>query len=579
MKPSVLHFETQLTVQNETMVKRQKEKQYQSATEQKANAQLRVGRSSNNNYDEQRQRKLPFGCCALTFLPIQDDPVCIRHETKNGILFDATALIPFVRKYHIDPITGDPLTTLDIISLQMEKNDEGRWHCPILHKVMTDSMKIIAIQTQPTTAHVYSWEAYQELNIKPKNYQDLMTGESFHPKNDVILLNDPDAATTPRDYSTTLHQSQQARLFNSDTKPTIQHSITATRVMNQLQTQLQQKQQLQTTDNVRATTTTTTTSSSTTTTPQYSAEAVTGYKATSGLASSSLTSTSSILTNTNESRQATQEEILQAQFNLMKHRKSKGFCTLRTTLGDIGIELHCDITPRMCTNFLGLADNGKYNGTQFHRLIPTFMIQGGKSHDDTDEQSLWGHSFPDEFDDRLTHSAEGIVSMANSGPGTNQRQFFITLAAAPHLDKKHSVFGRVIEGMHVLREMKNVPVDKNDRPIHPIMIETIQVLVNPAKEAEDLEKVRIETRMKELQHRDSLHSIKALGGITKQQNKLANTPTPSIVNTKPEVGKYLKIVNNTNNNNKVNYDEVEFVPVSRLKPPPKKTKFGDFSGW
>ena len=77
----------------------------------------------------------------------------------------------------------------------------------------------------------------------------------------------------------------------------------------------------------------------------------------------------------------------------------------------------------MCTNFLGLADDGKYNKTRFHRLIPTFMIQGGKSHDDTDEKSLWGHSFPDEFDDRLTHSSEGIVSMANSGPGTNRRQF------------------------------------------------------------------------------------------------------------------------------------------------------------
>ena len=343
------------------MVKRQKEKQYQSATEQKANAQLRVGRNTSSSYDQQRQRTLPFGCCALTFLPIQEDPVCIRHNTKNGILFDATALIPFVRKYHMDPVTGDPLTTLDIISLQMEKNDEGRWQCPILNKVMTDSMKIIAIQTQPTTAHVYSWEAYQELNIKTKNYQDLMTGISFDPKKDVILLNDPDAAANPNNSSTTFHLSQQGRLFNRDTKPTIQHSLTATRVMNQLQlqsqSQLKQKQQLQITDNVSATTTTTTT------TPQYSAEAVTGYKATSGLASSSLTSTSTVLTNTNESRQATQEEILHAQFNHMNYRKSKGYCTLHTTLGDIGIELHCDITPRMCANFLGLADNGKYNNT------------------------------------------------------------------------------------------------------------------------------------------------------------------------------------------------------------------------
>jgi peptidyl-prolyl cis-trans isomerase-like 2 len=221
---------------------------------------------------------------------------------------------------------------------------------------MTDSMKIIAIQTQPTTAHVYSWEAYQELNIKSKNYQNLMTGISFDPKNDVILLNDPDTVTTPSNYSTTFHRSQQGRPLNRDTKPTIQHSLTTMRAMNQLQSQsqLRQKQQLQTTNIVPATTTST---------PQYSAEAVTGYKATSGLVSSSLTSTSTVLTNTNESRQATQEEILHAQFNHMKQRKAKGYCTLHTTLGDIGIELNCDITPRMCTKFLGLADNGKYNNT------------------------------------------------------------------------------------------------------------------------------------------------------------------------------------------------------------------------
>ena len=101
--------------------------------------------------------------------------------------------------------------------------------------------------------------------------------------------------------------------------------------------------------------------------------------------------------------------------------------------------------------------------------------------------------------------------------------------------KKHSVFGRVIEGIHFLREMKNVPVDKNDRPEHPIIIETITVLVNSAKDAEEFEKVRSEPRMKELQDRDALHRIKALGGITKQRNEIAKPPTSSIVNTYIEI--------------------------------------------
>ena len=85
--------------------------------------------------------------------------------------------------------------------------------------------------------------------------------------------------------------------------------------------------------------------------------------------------------------------------------------------------------------------------------------------------------------------------------------------------------------MHVLQEMKNVPVDKNNRPNYPVIIETIQVLVNPAKEAKRLKKVHIETRIKELQDQDTLHWIKELSGIAKQQNKLVEPPTSSIINT------------------------------------------------
>lgn len=136
---------------------------------------------------------------------------------------------------------------------------------------------------------------------------------------------------------------------------------------------------------------------------------------TSGKVSGSLTSTSMDVThdNSDDAKEVTKEEILLAQFAVMRKQKKKGYVTLHTTVGDIGLELHCDIVPRTCANFLGLADAGTYNNTKFHRLISNFMIQGGKS--ETSDVSLWGEAFVDEFDDRLTHSGEGIVAMANGG--------------------------------------------------------------------------------------------------------------------------------------------------------------------
>ncbi|KAI2494096.1 Rtf2 RING-finger [Fragilaria crotonensis] len=132
------------------------------------------------------------------------------------------------------------------------------------------------------------------------------------------------------------------------------------------------------------------------------------------------------------------------------------------------------------------------------------MIQGGKGDPD---DSLWGGPFNDEFDDRLKHDDEGILSMANSGPRTNKRQFFLTFAPAPHLDRKHSIFGRVIQGKNVLREMKKVPTGKKDRPVHDITITGITVLVNPAKKqkswsAREIEKL-ISQQASHVQSRDA----------------------------------------------------------------------------
>ncbi len=122
--------------------------------------------------------------------------------------------------------------------------------------------------------------------------------------------------------------------------------------------------------------------------------------------------------------------------------------TVHTDQGDFVVELYADRAPKTVNNFVFLAREGFYNGVTFHRVIRDFMAQGG---DPTGSGSGGpGYRFGDEFHPTLRHDGPGILSMANAGPNTNGSQFFITHRATPHLDNKHSVFGKVVKGMDVV---------------------------------------------------------------------------------------------------------------------------------
>lgn len=150
------------------------------------------------------------------------------------------------------------------------------------------------------------------------------------------------------------------------------------------------------------------------------------------------------------------------------------------------IEIFCSSVPKTAYNFLALCASGHYNGSLFHRNIADFMVQGGS--DDASGKgkggaSIYGEDFEDEIRPALRHNARGIVSMANKGPRTNGSQFFICYKAAPHLDGKNSVFGRVIEGEDTtLDAMEGVAVDKKSRPLETMRIERITIHANPLTE-------------------------------------------------------------------------------------------------
>lgn len=169
-------------------------------------------------------------------------------------------------------------------------------------------------------------------------------------------------------------------------------------------------------------------------------------------------------------------------------RPAGAYAIFETTEGSIVIRLLEKEAPKTVENFVGLAEGTKeftdaktgkktkrnfYDGLVFHRVIPKFMIQGGCPLGTGTGDP--GYRFADEFHPSLKHSKPGKLSMANSGPGTNGSQFFITVAATPWLDNKHSIFGEVVEGQDVADKISNLPRDSGDRPKTTVVMNKVRI--------------------------------------------------------------------------------------------------------
>jgi len=165
--------------------------------------------------------------------------------------------------------------------------------------------------------------------------------------------------------------------------------------------------------------------------------------------------------------QAKAEEVKPVLKDIVKIR-------IETTMGPIEADLFAKEAPKTVENFATLAKKGFYDGIIFHRVIPGFMIQTG----DPTGTGMGGpgYQFEDEFSPKLKHDKPGTLSMANSGPGTNGSQFFITVAPTSWLDNHHSIFGKVTKGQDIADKIANTPRDSGDRPLQTVKMTKVTVL-------------------------------------------------------------------------------------------------------
>uniref|UniRef100_A0A8C5MGC2 Peptidylprolyl isomerase like 2 n=1 Tax=Leptobrachium leishanense TaxID=445787 RepID=A0A8C5MGC2_9ANUR len=379
--------------------------------------------------------------------------------------------------------------------------ERGYYHCPILFSVFTNNSHIVAVSK---TGNVFSYEAVEQLNIKPKSYKDLLTDEPFT-RQDILTLQALDTFHLPGlpclgNPSTRAVVSSVDHIFLFPQDPTNLDKFNVSdffHVKNNLKVVDPEEEKARQNPSYYL-------KNANMETRETLSELYKDYKGdemlaatmkgpekkqtdklnaahySTGAVSASFTSTAMTPETTHEAA-AIAEDTVRYQYV-----KKKGYVRLHTNKGDLNLELYCDKTSKTCENFIKLCKKNYYDGTIFHRSIRNFMIQGGDpTGTGTGGESYWGKPFKDEIKPNLSHTGRGVLSMANSGPNTNKSQFFITFRSCAYLDKKHTVFGRVVGGFETLTAMENVDTDhKTDRPKEEINLESCTVFVDPYEEAD-----------------------------------------------------------------------------------------------
>ncbi|KAM0520485.1 hypothetical protein ACHAPE_002878 [Trichoderma viride] len=500
-------------------------------------------------------RRLPFNFCAASLQPFKN-PVC----DPDGNIFDVEVISAWLEKHpNQNPVTSQPLQKRDLIRLVFARNAEsdslgaglsdgkGDLVDPVTYKVFTDNTHIVAIR-HGSYANVFAWDTVERMNIKAKMWQDLLDDQPFT-RADIITLQDPqNMASRNLDQFKFLQDGEQAQLTREQQEERQAGNINAGALGSMGDKVLKAKAAVEKARKAREAGGDINKSSGALEKSKNGASSANARQPaiqdrkfaanaaayTTGKAAASFTSTGLTPETSGERALLTAEEFMLKP----KRVKAKGYARIETNLGNLTIELQTETAPKAVWNFIRLAQTGYYRGVAFHRNIPNFMIQGG---DPTGTgkggQSIWGKNFNDEFDGPLTHNARGIVSMANKGKNTNSSQFFITYKPTPHLDRKHTIFGRIESGLDILSKMEDVPTDGSSRPLNKILIKDIVVFVDPFEEfqAQKSEKERLDRRQEEIRRQGGTEDDRT----TWTGKRLKGDGTFDEADAKQSVGKYL----------------------------------------
>ncbi|EKG20652.1 Peptidyl-prolyl cis-trans isomerase cyclophilin-type [Macrophomina phaseolina MS6] len=526
-------------------------------------------------------RRLPFNFCALSLQPFEH-PVC----TTAGTIFDLTNILPWLKKHGTNPVDGQPLRSADLIKLNFAKNDDGEYVDPVTYKVFTNNTHLVALRN---TGNVFSWDTVERLNIKAKNWRDLVSDEEFSRK-DIITLQDPQNLEA-RDLSafkyikdgecnlTEEQEKERASGVNADALGSSAKVLRAKEAVAKARADRDKAAKSKANGGMAAALARARADQSDGSTALHQNKPL-PYNAaqyTTGKAAASFTSTGVTPHTSNERALLSEEEYM------LKPRRVKipGYARIQTSLGELNVELHTEFAPKAVWNFVQLAKKGYYRNISFHRNIRNFMIQGG---DPTGTgrggSSVWGKNFNDEFEGPNKHDARGILSMANKGKNTNSSQFFITYRAAKHLDLKHTIFGRVVGGMDTLSRLENAPTDSKDRPDPPVILEDVVVFVDPF---EEFQKQKAEKDAKEREQEE----IKKAGGTEDDKTtwtgkRIRGDGTVESGSSAGGVGKYLQAALAEQRGNAAEEDEIVGEWDEPEEPVKKKFKaggFGNFDSW
>ncbi|KAL4070847.1 peptidylprolyl isomerase-like protein 2 [Scleroderma citrinum] len=382
----------------------------------------------------------PFDCCALSFQPFEH-PVCARNKDGTGFVFDLVNIIPWLKQHNnTNPITHAPLTPDELIVLHYSRKTSGEIHDPISFKPFSEHSHIVAIAT---TGNVFLAESI-------KGGKDLLKDQKFA-KDDIITLQNPHGITEP----TALTGAASAAVeVKKEEKPKAATPKAVTEIKKSVPWNIS----------------------------PYS----------TGATGASLTSTSIDPQTQSTKLLWDEEELMFEEISTLPKGKGRekdvgkrrAYVRVVTSLGgSLNIELYCEKAPKTCYNFLRLAKAGKYDNCLFHRLVPGFMIQtGDPTGTGSGGESCWGTPFRDEYDMKgaAKHDCRGTVAMANKGAGTNGSQFYFTFRATPHLDNKHTVFGKLVGGEDVLDALEKLSLKEGtERPAKPVRITEVVVYQDP----------------------------------------------------------------------------------------------------